>query len=256
MNPRLRIPLAVLAGAVAVAAFWAVRPAGDATPIDNARAAEAATDPGALVPFLRFAGTDSVKVKPDQAEVQVTATATEKTSAAALDEASKKLESVIGRMQQLGIPDEDLSTEPAYTYQDYESKDWVANVTLKITVDDPAKAGDVLTAANAAGADSVSGPYFSVENQEGAYAEALKKAIDDARSKADAAAAQMGVTVTGIVSVDESPGAAQPPIAYAAAADAGGAAEDAARSSVPVQPGDQEIFASVTVTFSYAAPQG
>ena len=108
MNPRLRIPLAVLAGAVAVAAFWAVRPAGDATPIDSARAAEVATDPGALVPFLRFAGTDSVKVKPDQAEVQVTATATEKTSAAALDEASKKLESVIGRMQQLGIPDEDL----------------------------------------------------------------------------------------------------------------------------------------------------
>ena len=65
----------------------------------------------------------------------------------------------------------------------------------------------------------------------------------------------MGVTVTGIVSVDEAPGAAQPPIAYAAA-DAGGATEDAARSSVPVQPGDQEIFASVTVTFSYAAPQG
>ena len=120
---------------------------------------------------------------------------------------------------------------------------------------DVAKAGDVLTEANAAGADSVSGPYFSVENQEGAYAEALKKAIDDARSKADAAAAQMGVTVTGIVSVDETPGAAQPPIAYAADM-AGGAAEESVRSSVPVQPGDQEIYASVTVTFSYAAPQG
>ena len=145
------------------------------------------------MPFLRFAGTDSVKVKPDQAEVQVTATATEKTSAAALDEASRKLESVLGRMRQLGIADEDLTTDPAYTYQDYESKDWVANVTLRVTVRDTARAGDILTEANAAGADSVSGPYFSVENEDAAYAEALKKAIDDARAKADAAAAQMGV---------------------------------------------------------------
>jgi uncharacterized protein YggE len=80
----------------------------------------------------------------------------------------------------------------------------------------------------------------------------MKKAIENARTKAEAAATQMGVTVTGVVSVDETPGAAQPPMMMAADAAAAGAVEESAKA-VPVQMGDQEIFASVTVTFTYAA---
>ena len=115
-------------------------------------------------------------------------------------------------MRQLGVADEDLSTDPVYTYQDWDSKDWTANVTLRSPSPTCNRAGEILAEANAAGADSVSGPYFSLENQDAAYNEAHEEGDRDARTKAEAAAAQMGVTVTGIVSVDETPGAGQPPV--------------------------------------------
>ncbi len=254
MNPKLRIPLAALAGALAVAAFWAVKPSESPSGSSGvAQAAEASADPGLLAPFLRFSGMDSVKVKPDQAELQATATATAGSSKAALDEAGAKLQRVTDRMRALGIADDDLSTDPVNTYQDWESKDWTANVTLRVRIDDVDRAGEILAEANAAGADAVSGPYFSLESQDAAYTEAMKKAIENARTKAEAAATQMGVTVTGVVSVDETPGAGQPPVMMAADVDAaGGAMEESARA-VAVQAGDQEIFASVTVTFTYAA---
>lgn len=248
MNPKLRIPLAVLAGAVAVAAFWAVKPAGDTSSPSVAQAAEASTDPGVLAPFLRFAGTDSVKVKPDQAQVSVTATATRGTSQAAVNEASTRIEAVTAKLKSLGLADADLQSSVS-SYQDWDSKDWTANITLQVTIHDVSRAGEILGQANAAGADAISGPYFTVENQDAAYAEAMKKAIENARSKAEAAAAQMGVRVTGVVSVDETPGSAQPPIAMeAAASDASGGAT----TDVPVQAGEQEIYASVTVVFTYA----
>lgn len=252
MNAKLRIPLAVLAGGVTVAAFWAAKPsdAPNPGPIAQAQAAEAAADPGVLAPFLRFSGTDSVKVQPDQAELSVTATETAATSEVALEAAGTKMERVIAKMRELGIPQADLQTEPAYTYHDPERNRWTANLNLRITIDDPARAGEILSEANAAGADGISGPYFSVEEQDAAYAEAMKKAIENARGKAEAAAAQMGVTVAGIVSVDETPGAGQPPVMMAAeeavAADGGGR-----DSSVPTPVGPQEIYASVTVTFTY-----
>jgi uncharacterized protein YggE len=251
MNAKLRIPLAVLAGGVAVAAFWAANPSESPSPgpVAAAQAAEAAADPGILAPFLRFSGTDSVKVEPDTAEISVTATETAATSEVALESAGAKLERVIAKMKELGIAQEDLQTEPAYTYHDPERNRWTANLTLRVTIDDPARAGDILGEANAAGADGVAGPYFSVEEQDAAYAEAMKKAIENARSKAEAAAQQMGVTVAGIVSVDETPGAGQPPVLMAAAAEDAAAGGEA---SVPTVIGPQEIFASVTVTFSYA----
>ena len=47
---------------------------------------------------------------------------------------------------------------------------------------DPAKAGAALTIANDAGADEVSGPSFSLEDQHIAKGEAVRKAIQDARA--------------------------------------------------------------------------
>ena len=78
------------------------------------------------------------------------------------------------------------------------------------------EAGKLLTAANAAGAGGVSGPSFSVDDTRAAYASALRQAIEDARAKAEAAAAQMGVKVGGVVSVDDQAGGLQPPMFAAA----------------------------------------
>ena len=144
-----------------------------------------------------------------------------------------------------GIAPDDLRTDQASTYQDYDSKKWTAQQSLTITVRQIDRAGEILTAANAAGAENVSGPGFGVEDQSAAYRDAIGRAMADARAKADAAAAMMGVRVTGIVSVDETGG--EQPMVYAARA----ATEDSAGGAVPTELGTQDITSTLTVTFQY-----
>lgn len=242
-----RLPLIALAGAALIGAFLAVRPSVGPAP-QVAAAAEpitAAADPGALAPFLRFSGTGVVTVKPDIASISATAQATSETSAQALAESSTKMEKVIAKMKELGIAPDDLRTDQASTYQDYDSKKWTAQQSLTITVRQIDRAGEILTAANAAGAENVSGPGFGVEDQSAAYRDAIGRAMADARAKADAAAAMMGVRVTGIVSVDETGG--EQPMVYAARA----ATEDSAGGAVPTELGTQDITSTLTVTFQY-----
>ncbi len=252
MNSSSRLPIAVAIGALAIAAVAVLRPGGDGSPVPAiANAATAATDPGALAPFLRFTGTGTVTVKPDTATITVTAGATAKTSQAALAQATKKLTAVRARLKQLGVADADLQTQGSWTYQQWDTKDWRAELSLNVKVRDVNQAGKLLAEANAAGADSVSGPMFAVADQQAAYASALRLAIEDARSKAQAAASQMGVTVSGVVSVDDQGGGGGP-IMYAAKDAAAPSAGTAEPVPVPIDPGTQDIAATVTVVFSYA----
>jgi uncharacterized protein YggE len=80
----------------------------------------------------------------------------------------------------------------------------------------------------------------------GDFDAAIRAAIADARSKADAAAAAAGLHVSGVVSVDESRG--QPYYGAQAAY----SRLDAAPSTVPVKRGTQQVSAQVTVVFAYA----
>jgi uncharacterized protein YggE len=254
MSRSSRIPLAIIGGAVLIAAVIALRPDGGSnagvTP-GVAQAATASTDPGALVPFLRFSGTGTVTVKPDTAVIQVGVSTTGKTSQAALDKASTQLKAVESRLRSLGVADADIATSGNWTYQDYQTKDFHAELSLTVKVRKLEDAGKLLAAASAAGAANVSGPMYSVEDTHAAYATALRAAIEDARGKAEAAAAQMGVRVTGVVSVDDQSGGG-PIFPYAAkdaaASVAGGTAEPV---PVPVNPGTQDVGATVTVVFSY-----
>ena len=99
-----------------------------------------------------------------------------------------------------------MTTSNSSTYQEYDSKKWRAELSLNVKVRKIDDAGKLLTAANEAGADGVGGPSFSVDDTRAAYASALRQAIEDARAKAEAAAAQMGVKVGGVVSVDDQAG--------------------------------------------------
>ena len=105
-----------------------------------------------------------------------------------------------------------MTTSNSSTYQDYDSKKWRAELSLNVKVRKIDDAGKLLTAANAAGADGVGGPSFSVDDTRAAYASALRQAIEDARAKAEAAAAQMGVKVGGVVSVDDQAGGVSQPM--------------------------------------------
>jgi len=105
--------------------------------------------------------------------------------------------------------------------------------------------GALIDAAVAAGATSISGPYFSSSGDlESRYRAALRDAVAQARQRAQALADAAGVTLTRLVSLEPN---AQGPVSVvpAAAAAAGGTP-----ALTPVISPTQNVTASVTLVFA------
>ena len=86
----------------------------------------------------------------------------------------------------------------------------------------------------------MSGPALSVSDSKAQYRAAADAALDDARSRAEAIAAKLGVTLGAPVAVVESGGGSPVPIYDQAALSA----------EMSIEPGTQEISATLTVTFA------
>lgn len=199
--------------------------------------------------LLTLTGTGSAQVSPDSATISTGVTATGSSADEAQDAASRRMGRLVAHMKRVGVTSADLQTSDASVYEDWEREGrFRANQSLEITVDDPGRAGALLAAATAAGADTVSGPSFGLEDQRAGYDEALRVAIADARAKADAAASHMGAEVRSVHSIGETNGVDAGPL-YAATtavtADGGGA-------DVPVEEGRQSVTMNVEVSFTYA----
>ena len=84
-------------------------------------------------------------------------------------------------------------------------------------------------------------------DQDGLQAKALRDAVGDARKKAGALADAAGVELGPVTAITEGFGGGAEP--YYAEAGAARAADDKA---VPIEPGTQDVQATVTVTFAIA----
>lgn len=220
----------------------------------TAFAAATAAPGSAIAPSdrtLTFGGSGQVDLQPDTAVIGVSVHGDGASSDDAQGVASDKMKTVLAALRSLDsvhIADADLETQGVNTSPDWEHEGrFVSDQTLSVTLHDPAQAGEVMAAATKAGADSVDGPSFSLAEQSAAYRDALRSALADARSKADAAATAMGVHILGTTTISESNGGGGP-IMYAA-----DAAGKAASSAPPVQVGPVTVSAQVTVTFAYEA---
>jgi uncharacterized protein len=113
-----------------------------------------------------------------------------------------------------------------------------ASNSVTATIANVSRAGDVVDAAVAAGANQVDGPSLTVSDQTSLYNTALKAAIADARAKAQVLADASGLHVGTVASVEENGGSAPLPFT-----------DKAAVGSTPIEVGTQQITASVTVVF-------
>jgi len=114
---------------------------------------------------------------------------------------------------------------------------------VRTTVHDIAKLGDVITAANAAGADTINGPTFSISDPAPYRADAINRAVADARVTATAMAKAAGKSLGSVLSISSGDVSSQPGPLYAADATAGAA------KSVPIEAGQLDVTANVTVVF-------
>jgi uncharacterized protein YggE len=239
-DPRQLVTTAAVA-VLAIAGYQALH--------DTARAPAAPasrTASGVLQPFMRFTGSGDITMRPDRGTISFSTHGTGATLAAAQDAAGGTMRTLIRKLRADGVARSDMRTNGISGGSRPRYGDFVADQSLTVTVRDLSQTGHLLADGAAAGAQSDYGVDFSIGNRHHAYDAALRAAIADARSKADAAAAAAGLHVDGVVSVDESQG--QPfygERSYAAL--------DAAPSAVPVKRGTQQVSAQVTVVFSYSA---
>jgi len=114
-------------------------------------------------------------------------------------------------------------------------------------VHDLGRLGDLLDKVTLAGANRIDGIAFVVANQEGLLDEARRKAVADAKGKADLYAAAGGFTLGRIMTLsEESPAVPRPMFARAASVAAPAAVE------VPVEAGEATLSVRLRVVWSLA----
>ena len=211
--------------------------------------AMAAPGPGPAV--ISVSGQGRADVAPDMAVVNIGIVTTGKTAQLAQAENARVASDVTAALGQLGIFSKDIQTHytmsPVYEKGDYrKAVGYRANNTVTVTVNDVAKAGQVIDAALSSGATDVNGLSFGLKDAKSVRNTALQMAVQDARSKADAIAAALGVKIVGIQNVKEDGGNfARYEVANARLAKLDGAA----MADTPVSAGTVEVNADVYIDF-------
>ena len=204
-------------------------------------------------PVIVTAGEGIVKRAPDRAWVTISAESRARTPQEAQQANVNAMNAVIARIKDKGIPPDAIRTssyslQPEFDYQGGKQtlRDYIARNQVEVRVDVLEKTGDVIGAAVASGATNVSGVQFDLKDRPAAEREALTLAVRDARQRADAAAAGAGLQIERILRVEEQRDTSPVPRPVMAAFAARGGAQ--AEPSVPIEAGEIEIHARVTLT--------
>lgn len=229
----MRRLLIITTSLLALAALAAVVHAGDAP-------AAAADGSGGIT----VNGTGSITAAPDRAELWFGVESQGETAKAALAANATEMRRLIAALRAAGVSDlktQSVNLNPRFV-ENGGVQGFSASNSVSASVRDASRAGAVIDAAVAAGANQVSGPSFTHANADELYRQALRAAVADARLSAQALAAASNLTLGKITAVVE---AGSAPIPFAAQR----GADMAVESSTPVEPGQREVTASVTVTF-------
>ena len=189
-------------------------------------------------------GTGKVTVVPDQASFGFSVDTRADAARDALARNATLAAAVVAALKSAGVAADDIQTQQvSLSPQTNEDGTQVVGYTASTTVSVDttiAKAGAVVDAAVGAGANGVSGPSLSRSDADAQYREALKRAVADAKEKAQALASAGGLTLGGVRTIVEGSGVTPMPMA---------AAKSDLSSGVAIEPGTQEIDATVTVTY-------
>ena len=192
---------------------------------------------------ITVTGDGSVTTVPDRATFSFTIDTRAKTASAALAQNSSDATAVIAALKAAGVTAANLQTSqvslmPQTSPDGTQILGYTASnsVTARTSL---ASAGKIVDAGVGAGANGVSGPSLDVSDQASLYRDALHKAVDDAKLKAQSLADAAGLNLGGVQSITE--GGAPSPLPMADKMSAAG---------VPIQAGTQQIQASVTITYA------
>ena len=177
-----------------------------------------------MPPTISVSGEGEVLAVPDVAQFSFTVTAEAPEANAAQSESAERVNAIIDYLTEQGIEARDIKTErydlnPRWRYEDRVcpagsycppgervQDGFSVSQRISVKVRDTDLAGTLLAGVGERGATNISRLEFTVDDQEALRAEARAAAIADAREKAQALAADLGVSLLQLQGYHEEQG--------------------------------------------------
>lgn len=163
------------------------------------------SESGASVNVISVSGTGTAYANPDMAYVTVAVVTQSATATEAQEKNADTMRNVIESMKKIGITEADMRTEqyslrPIYNY-DKEPRiiSYECRNSLRVTWKRINELGIVIDTAVKAGSNSIGTVTFALSEQkmDALKIDAIKSAVADANSKAQAMASALGVRIVG-----------------------------------------------------------
>ncbi|MFD1065828.1 SIMPL domain-containing protein [Oceanobacillus locisalsi] len=195
---------------------------------------------------ITVTGVGTVIVSPSIARISLVVSTINSSLEEAQTENAERMNQVLGVLQQIGIPREQIQTtsfsvRPIYNYQEGNQilQGYEVRNEITIVTDDMDGIGEMIDRVTENGVNEVLSIEFSVENPENFYLEALSFALADAKRKAESLTEQLGANLTPVpLKINEqttSPGV--------------GPAQVFKMVSTPIEPGNQSVEARLEAVY-------
>lgn len=211
---------------------------------------------------LNVDGNGIVIADPDIARATVGVEINASTAREAQTVAAETMAAVLEAIKALGIDEADIQTNlffisPRHDHRmDARTGNWEQILigyqlihTLNVTIHDIDMIGELIYAASSAGANRASNVTFDVSNREELYLEALEMAIADGLRKANVMARALNISIGAPTAVRENTVFA--PFARSVMVESAVFSFDMGMGAAPIQSGQIEITAGVSLTFMY-----
>lgn len=204
---------------------------------------------------INVTGRGKVTLTPDIAHISIGVHTENENAAEAVASNNQQSEKVTNALEAFQIDPKDVRTTnfSIYPQQQFDNEGnltgtmYVVDNTVFVTIRDIDTLGEVLDEVVKAGANSVSGVQFDVNDKETPLSEARTSAVEDAQRQAEELAEAAGVTLGQVLTINSYGGAVPFPVYDYKFGVGGGAALEAA--SVPVSPGQMELTQEVNVVY-------
>ncbi|WP_018477375.1 SIMPL domain-containing protein [Pontibacter roseus] len=178
-------------------------------------------------PLVNVNGIGEVKLQPDEVVINLGVEMREKTLEQARKQTDSKAAAIIAYLRKQGVDAKDIQTsyvnlQPIYTSGEYGKANpdfYLAQKSMTIVIRKLNRFDELLSGLYDNGVNRIDGIHFRVKDVEKHKAEARKRALADAKQKANAMTSELGAKVGKVYAINEStPINGGPRIAYAKSA--------------------------------------
>lgn len=204
---------------------------------------------------ISVTGNGEAEGPPDQAQVSAGVQTMAETVAEASQQNQATVERIMQALERQGIDETDIQTSnySIWPEQRHDGQTGEVSITgyrvsnmVSVVIDDITKVGEVLAAVTNAGANSVHGVNFGVRDTAALEESARKKAMEDARARAESLAELAGVELGEVQTISMSSGGGGPvPMMRGQMM-----AMDEAAPTVGISPGQLTVSVQLNVTFA------